>query len=481
MKISELLKAIGAELPSKAQDFECEGIFIDSRKVCENSVFICIKGARTDGHDYYKMAIDKGAKLIICQRDLGLDNQIITENPFIDYTKLCAYYFGNPAKQLKLIGVTGTSGKSSTTFMIKTLLEQTGKKVGLIGTTGNIIGEERLPSHNTTPEAYELHSLFELMLKAGCEYVVMEVSSQALDQHRVYGLHYETAVFTNFSQDHLDYHKTMDAYFNAKLKLFSMCDNAVINYDDEKAAAVAAECEKNGCKVYTYSARSNDSDFSAKDVHYRSNGVSYEFLTTGEIGRVSVGVPGAFTVYNSMAAGVVGITLGIGFSDCVKYMQNVHGPKGIVEVVPCDKDFTPIIDFAHTPEQLKCVVKMLSEFKKGRLVVMFGCGGDRDKTKRPLMAKAVTQTADYTIITSDNPRTEDPMAIIDDILTGVECAKSKYTVIPDRKEAIYYAIKHAKKDDIVLFAGKGYETYQILKDGTIHFDEREIIAQALND
>lgn len=481
MNISQLVNdALGEKLPENFEDTVCGGIYIDSRKVTENSVFICIKGARVDGHDYYKSAIKKGAKLIVCERDLGLKNQLIVENPLIAYTKMCACFFGNPAEKLKLIGVTGTSGKSTTTFMIKSILEQSGHKVGLIGTTGNIIGDEMLPSHNSTPEAFELHSLFELMLKSGCEYVVMEVSSQALDQQRVYGLYYETAVFTNFSQDHLDYHITMENYFKAKLKLFEMCSRAVVNADDKMSPRVIDKCKEQNVPVYTFSAGIGGADVNADGAEFYPDGVSYKLSYKGERYDINVKIPGLFMVYNSTAAATVGISLGLEYKDIAKYLSNVKGPKGVLEVVPCDRGFTLIIDFAHTPEQLRSVTKMLSQFKKGRLVTLFGCGGDRDRTKRPIMAKSVTENSDFTIITSDNPRTENPDSIIEDILKGVVCEKDAYTVIPDRRKAIFYAVANAKKDDIVLFAGKGYETYQILNSGTIHFDEREVIAQALS-
>ena len=480
MYISELVNVLGKDLPKGFNDSVCGGIYIDSRKVTENSVFICIKGTRVDGHDYYKSAIEKGARLIVCERDLGIDNQIIVDNPLIAYTKMCARFFGNPANQLKLIGVTGTSGKSTTTYMIKSVLEQAGFKVGLIGTTGNIIGSEMLPSHNTTPEAFELHSLFELMLKSGCEYVVMEVSSQALDQQRVFGLHFETAVFTNFSQDHLDYHKTMEEYFAAKLTLFDMCSRAVVNADDEMSQQVIDKCKASGIPVYTYSVNGGRADVLSGGVSFYPDSVAYTLSHNNEQADINVKIPGLFMVYNSTAAATVGLSLGLEFADIAKYLPNVKGPKGVLEVVPCERDFTLIIDFAHTPEQLRSVTKMLSQFKKGRLVTLFGCGGDRDRTKRPKMAAAVTENSDFTIITSDNPRSEDPNAIIDDILQGVVCEKDAYTVIPDRREAIHYAVLNAQKDDIVLFAGKGYETYQILNSGTVHFDEREVIAAALS-
>ena len=480
MYISELVNVLGKDLPKGFNDSVCGGIYIDSRKVTENSVFICIKGTRVDGHDYYKSAIEKGARLIVCERDLGIDNQIIVDNPLIAYTKMCARFFGNPANQLKLIGVTGTSGKSTTTYMIKSVLEQAGCKVGLIGTTGNIIGSEMLPSHNTTPEAFELHSLFELMLKSGCEYVVMEVSSQALDQQRVFGLHFETAVFTNFSQDHLDYHKTMEEYFAAKLTLFDMCSRAVVNADDEMSQQVIDKCKASGIPVYTYSVNGGRADVLSGGVSFYPDSVAYTLSHNNEQADINVKIPGLFMVYNSTAAATVGLSLGLEFADIAKYLPNVKGPKGVLEVVPCERDFTLIIDFAHTPEQLRSVTKMLSQFKKGRLVTLFGCGGDRDRTKRPKMAAAVTENSDFTIITSDNPRSEDPNAIIYDILQGVVCEKDAYTVIPDRREAIHYAVLNAQKDDIVLFAGKGYETYQILNSGTVHFDEREVIAAALS-
>lgn len=478
MKIGELIKSINAVCPKSIEDIECSGIFSDSRKVRENAVFVCIKGLRSDGHDYANAVVNEGVKAVICEKSVGLDCEIIVEDTRKAYALLCAAFFGNPAKKLHLIGITGTSGKTTTSYMIKSLLEQEGHKVGVIGTIQIVIGDEILPSHYTTPDAYELHSMFSLMLKAGCDYCVMEVSSQALDQKRTYGLHFDTAVFTNLSQDHLDYHITMDNYLNAKLELFTMCDNAVINFDDERAEKVIDFAKANNCKVYTFSSKSNLADYCAKEMKYNADSVSYVLVTTGQIGRVKVMVPGVFMIYNSMAAAVTGISCNIEFDDVIEHMQSVRGVKGVVEVVPNDRDFTMIIDFAHTPEELTNVITMLSQFKKGRLVALFGCGGDRDRTKRPLMAKAVSELADFTIVTSDNPRTEEPSKIIEDIIPGIKDG-AEYVVIEDRKEAIKYAVKNAKTDDLILFAGKGYETYQILKSGTIHFDEREVIAQAL--
>lgn len=473
MKFSEIYSF--AKL--KIKDFDVAGVFCDSRKVTENSVFVCIVGSAMDGHDYAKSALENGAKAIICERDLGLDNQIIVEDTKAVYSTLCANYFGNPAKKLKLIGVTGTSGKTSVTYMTKSLLEKQGKKVGLIGTIQNIIGNDILPAKNTTPDAYELQSLFALMLKAGCEYVVMEVSSHALDQKRVYGLEFECAVFTNLSQDHLDYHITLDNYLEAKLKLFKMTKRAIVNIDDEYSDRVISACE---CPVVTFSAQKNEADYTAKDIKFSPDSVTYQLVTTGNIGRVRISTPGIFSVYNSMSAGIVGLCLDIPFNDVTSALCEVSPVKGRVELYPTNKDFSIVIDYAHTPDELENVCSMFNKIKKGRLVTLFGCGGDRDKTKRPIMGEVVARLSDFAVVTSDNPRSENPSAIIEDILVGMKKTKTPYKVIENRAEAIEYAITHAKKDDVILLAGKGHETYQILNTGTIHFDEREVIEKVLS-
>lgn len=474
MKFSELFN----ERCINIEDFEVAGIFCDSRRVTKNSVFVCIVGSAMDGHDFAKSAYDNGAAAIICEKDTGLANQIIVDDSKAVYATLCAAYFGNPAKKLKLIGVTGTSGKTSVTYMTKSLLENQGKKVGLIGTIQNIIGSETLPAKNTTPDAYELQSLFSLMLKAGCEYVVMEVSSHALDQKRVFGLEFETAIFTNLSQDHLDYHITIENYLEAKLKLFKMAKRAIVNIDDKYAEQVIDACE---CPVITFSAQKNEADYTAKEIKFYDDSVNYELVTHSNIGRVKISTPGIFSVYNSMAAGIAGICVGIDFNKVVSGLCNVSTVKGRVELVPCDKDFSIVIDYAHTPDELENVCTMFNKIKKGRLVTLFGCGGDRDKTKRPIMGEVVSRLSDFAVVTSDNPRSEDPEAIIEDILVGMKDKKTPYKVIANRAEAIEYAIKNAKKDDIILLAGKGHETYQILNTGTIHFDEREVIEKVLSE
>ena len=467
---------IYTDAPARLAQMPVESVTCDSRKVRKNTVFVCIVGSAQDGHVYAKQAYESGASVIVCQKDLGLPNQLIVEDSRQVYAQMCAAYFGSPASKLKLIGVTGTSGKTTVSYMLKSLLEQNGCKVGLIGTIQNMIGSDTLPAKNTTPDAYELHSLFALMLKAGCEYVVMEVSSHALDQKRVWGLHFDCGIFTNLTQDHLDYHKTMENYLEAKKQLFKMSSCAVVNKDDPYAQDILTAC--NG-KTYTYSAKSNDCDFSAKEIRYLPTGVSYELVSNGLIGRVKVRIPGMFSVYNSMAAGIAAIALGFDFHQVVRQLANVQGVKGRVEVVPGDQDYTMIIDYAHTPDELKNVISMLNMIKQGRMVTLFGCGGDRDKTKRPLMGEIAAQLSDFVIVTSDNPRSEKPEAIIEDILKGMQGCDTPYVVIENRAEAIAYAIEHAQPGDMILFAGKGHETYQILNTGTIHFDEREVIAGVL--
>lgn len=459
------------------KELEISGVTCDSRKVKNGYAFVCIVGSLSDGHDYAQSALEKGAAVIVAQKDLGIDNQIIVEDTHAAFATMCANWFGNPAKKLKLIGVTGTNGKTSVTYMLKSILESAGHKVGLVGTIQNMIGDEVIPTSNTTPNAYDLNSLFSLMCDKGCSYAIMEVSSHALDQCRVYNLDFEVAMFTNLTQDHLDYHITMDNYLEAKKKLFKMCKTAVINKDDEYAERLMDGLD---CKIITYST-GNDSTFSAKAVNYRPASVEYELVSNEILQHIKVNTSGKFTVYNSLCAICCAVELGFDVSKVAESLAKLQGIKGRAEVVPTGKDFTVIIDYAHTPDGLKNILKTFNECKKNRVIALFGCGGDRDKTKRPIMGSIATRYADFVIITSDNPRSEDPMSIINDILVGLEGSPTPYKVIENRIEAIKYAIRIAKEGDIIVLAGKGHETYQILSSGTIHLDEREIIADALQE
>lgn len=463
--------------PSPFDEVEVTGVTNDSRKIKKGMVFVCLQGTKVDGHQYAREAEEAGASVVVTERDTGAKNQLIVENSRRVYANLCSAFFGRPASRIKIIGITGTNGKTTTSVLLKWVLEHQGFKVGLIGTIQNVVGEQVLPAHNTTPDAYEIHSLLSLMEKAGCEYVVMEVSSHALDQERVYGLHFAAGIFTNLTQDHLDYHKTMENYLSCKKRLFYACDCSIVNLDDPAAQEIIAS---SAGEVVTYSAGRDDSDYSAKNIRHRPGGVSFELVGDGVIGRVGLQIPGEFSVYNALAAGVCALSLGCPFHGVLDALSSAKGVKGRVEVVPTGRDFTVIIDYAHTPDGLLNVTKAMNKIKTGRLVTLFGCGGDRDRLKRPIMGQIAAEQSDYVIVTSDNPRSEDPRAIIDDILVGMKDIDTPYTVIEDRREAISYALEQAQSGDLILLAGKGHETYQILSAGTTHLDEREVVAEALS-
>lgn len=472
MKLFDLI-----ECKESLAETEITGITCDSRQVKSGFAFICINGAKSDGHDYAQKALENGAAVIVAERDLGISNQIVVPDTHAAYADMCAKWFGNPADSLKLLGVTGTNGKTSVTYMMKKILEKAGYKVGLIGTIQNMIGDEIIAAHNTTPNAYELNSLFALMKAKGCSYVIMEVSSHALDQSRVYRLDFEAAMFTNLTQDHLDYHITMENYLAAKKKLFSMCKTAIVNSDDPYSAELIKGLD---CNVVTYSL-GDSSTYSAKGVNYRPASVDYEFVSDSEIGHIKVNTGGRFTVYNSLCTAACAVEIGIPLSTVASALSELQGVKGRAEVVPTGRDFTVIIDYAHTPDGLKNILSTFRECKKNRLIAVFGCGGDRDKTKRPIMGNIAAHFSDYAIVTSDNPRTENPSAIIKDILEGMKGAAIPVKVIENRIDAIKFAVSIAQKDDIIVLAGKGHETYQILNTGTIHLDEREVVSEALAD
>ncbi len=472
MKLSQLL----GELPYGVHDVEITDVTNNSRKVEKGMAFVCIKGTNIDGHKYAEDAANKGAAAVIAEHNVGVCSQVIVPDTHIAYAKMCSALQGNPKDKLKLIGVTGTNGKTTTTFLIKSILEGFGKKVGLIGTIHNMIGDRIVPTENTTPDAYELHRVFREMVDEGCEYAVMEVSSHALDQGRVAGLHFAAGVFTNLTQDHLDYHFTMENYVAAKKKLFSMTDIAVVNSDDKWAQFL---CDGIPCAVSTYAVEDSAAEYKADELSYRADGVSFKLTNGDRIENVSVKTPGRFSVYNALAAVGCVSSLGFDLKATVEQLSLASGVKGRAEVVDTGRNFTVIIDYAHTPDGLENVLNTFNEIKTDRLVVLFGCGGDRDATKRPKMGKIAAELADFCIVTSDNPRTEKPSAIIDDILVGMQGTTTPYTVIENREQAIHWAIKNAQKGDIIVLAGKGHETYQIIMKEKNHFDEREVVADAL--
>lgn len=474
MKLSQILN--GVKVLNTYDDVEVCDVTQDSRLVKAGFVFVCVKGAAFDGHSVAAEMLEKGAAAVVVERDLGLHNQILVENSRACFSPICANFFGNPAKKLKLIGLTGTNGKTTTTFLIKQILENVGKKVGLIGTVQNMIGDEIYPAKYTTPDPYELQKLFAMMVEAQCEYCVMEVSSQALAQGRVNGLRFAVGAFTNLTQDHLDYHKTWENYFNAKRILFENSDIAVTNADDENGLKIVEGLDFN--KLITYAVNTNNASYIAKNVSFKASGVEYE-LVGDTIGRCYCPIPGRFSVYNSLCAAAIALALGVAFEQVLLAIRKSNGVKGRIEVVPCDRDFTIIIDYAHSPDGLENIITSLKEIAKGRVVTVFGCGGDRDKTKRPKMGRIAAELSDFCVVTSDNPRSENPGEIIKDILEGMVGIDTPYEVVEQRRDAIEYAIKNAQKDDIILLAGKGHETYQILPTGTIHFDEREVVAEIL--
>ena len=474
MKISEVMN--GLKSYDVYEDRDVTFITDDSRKVSEGSIFVCIKGARFDGHEVAAQMLEKGAVCVVCERDLGLPNQIVVENTRKAISVMCANYFGRPADKLRLIGITGTNGKTTTAFLIKNMLKKLGVKSGLIGTVKNMAGDKEYPAALTTPESFELHSLFNEMVNEGCEYCVMEVSSQALAQYRVEGLHFAAGIFTNLTQDHLDYHGSFENYAEAKSKLFTESDICILNLDDEHAMSMLRNTQG---RMVTYSVNQDESDYTAKYIRYKNDGIEYELVTMGYVERVKVGIPGEFTVYNSMAAAVTLIELGFDFSKVLYALSLSEGVKGRIEVVPTDTDYTVIIDYAHSPDGLENIISSLRKIAKARIITVFGCGGDRDKTKRPIMGAIAAKLSDVIVVTSDNPRTEDPDAIIEDILAGIRGSKVKKIVEADRTKAIRAALAEAETDDIVLLAGKGHETYQIFGTEKIHYDEREVVRDIL--
>ena len=466
LKLNEILKSTSCEI-------EVSGISYDSRKTKPGDVFVAVTGFQTDGHKYVKTAEEKGAVCAVCEHEVEGVNIpcVIVENSRHALAEMSKNLYDDPTSKFNLIGVTGTNGKTTVTYLVKTILEANGEKVGLIGTNKNMIGDRDIHTERTTPESLELMELFDEMVKENCTYAIMEVSSHSLDLHRVDGCNYKVGAFTNLTQDHLDFHETMENYFNAKRKLFDVCDFGVVNVDDKYGAKIPANCKAN---VLTYGI--DDGELRAENIEYTAHGVSFD---CGNM-KIELKIPGEFSVYNALTA--IGICKQCGIADEVieNALRVAEGVKGRAEVVDCGGDYTLIIDYAHTPDGLENILNSVKGFAEGRIVAVFGCGGDRDKTKRPKMGKVAGRIADFCIITSDNPRTEEPSEIIRDILDGMDDAMAEYVVIENRRDAIEYAIRHAKKGDVIVLAGKGHEDYQILKDKTIHFDEREVIRDILS-
>lgn len=480
MELTKLIEGLDILDIQGTTNKQISRIVYDSRRAVPGALFVCVDGFKTDGHKFIQSAIDNGATTFLVQKDVpAIDDITIIKVPDTRYAlaHVSAVFFEHPSRDFTLLGITGTKGKTTITYMIKSILEQADQMVGLIGTVANIIGSEKMPAQRTTPESLDLQEVFDNMKYKGADTVVMEVSSQGLKLSRVACSDFDIGVFTNLSEDHIggDEHPDMEDYLNSKIKLFSLAKRGLVNVDCGYSDRVF---ESSQCECMTFGI-SNKADISAQDIVTHADRVEFFVTAPWFSSNVVVSVPGKFSVYNALAAiGVTGM-MGIAPEHIVNGLKDIHIP-GRAEIVPTpNKPYTVMIDYAHTPDSLRNILQTVKEFVPNRLISVFGCGGDRDRTKRPQMGKISGEIADITLITSDNPRTEEPMDIIKDIEEGIKETDGQYSIIQDRTSAIRHAMKIAQKGDIIVLAGKGHETYQIFKDKTIHYDEREIVKDIL--
>lgn len=477
MKLSEILNGIEVTALCAPETMEISDVCYDSREVKPGAVFVAVRGYETDGHKYISAAAERGAAAVICEEAPEAEvPYVLVKDSRKALSIAAANLFGRPAEKLTVVGVTGTNGKTTTTNLIRSLLMTvTGEQVGLIGTNENIVGEKSYPTAHTTPESRDLHALFREMVDAGCKYAVMEVSSHSLCLDRVCCVPFAVGCFTNLSQDHLDFHRTMEAYLEAKMLLFPLSRFAAVNGDDSAAKTILSRIPN---PVISYGIGEGN-DLRAENVRLLPDRVEFTASYRGECAEATLHIPGRFSVYNALAALSCCLSLGLPLGKLCDALGACSSVKGRMEVVPTGRDFTLLIDYAVTPDALDNMIRTVRDTAVGRVGVLFGCGGDRDRTKRPKMARVVGELADYVIVTSDNPRTEDPEAIIEEILPGFAGLDTPYTVIPDRRKAIRWGIEHAKKGDTLVLAGKGHETYQIVGKTKYHMDEREIVAEVL--
>lgn len=478
MKLRELIKNLSIIEMNADAELEIGGVSYDSRKTEKGDMFVAIRGFEADGHKFIPKAVENGAAVILCEEKPSCDiPYVLVSDSRYGLAIVSRDFFGDPASEMTMIGITGTSGKTSSSYLIKHMLEsKLDAKVGLIGTNGNMIGDEFLHTEHTTPESYELHKLFRHMADSGCTHVVMEVSSHSLTLERVAGIHFDVALYTNLSQDHLDFHGTMEEYAAAKKKLFSMCSIGCFNLDDAWADFMR---DGASCRTMTFSTEKNEADLVAKDIRLTADGVRFASVSGDEISMTKLGIPGMFSVYNALGTMSVGLALGLSLADCSDAMSSAKGVKGRLEIVPTGRDFSVVIDYSHKPDALEKVLKTLKPVTRGRLIALFGCGGDRDKLKRPIMGRIAADNADLVVVTSDNPRTEDPDEIIREIVAGMKDKRTPTKVICDRREAIAWAIDNAAPGDVLLLAGKGHEDYQVVGHEKHHMDEREIVSDCL--
>ena len=481
MILLELLKNLDYEIIQGNLDLDINTVQYNSKKVITGDVFVCVEGFNVDGHNYADNAVANGAKAVICRKDLQFDSGIAVIK-VKDTRKALAIMssnaFKNPVDDIKLIGVTGTNGKTTSAFMIKSILEKAGYKTGLIGTIANYIGSTKVKAERTTPESLELHQLFRDMKNEEVKYCVMEVSSHSLSLDRVYGIEFSQGIFTNLTQDHMDFHKTFENYYEAKLQLFKNTRSSIINMDDSYGKQILHDIPVDS-KILTYTIEGKG-DLKADNILNHSRGVEFDLHFKDKSIHISLCLPGKYNVYNALCSAGACIGEGISLEVIKAGLESVVVP-GRCEIATKEYNlgFDVIIDYAHTPDGLENILKTAREFTTGRLISVFGCGGDRDKGKRPIMGKIGSELSDIAVITSDNPRTEEPMDIIQDVILGI--TKENYVLVENRREAIKEAIKMAQKGDVIVIAGKGHEDYQILKDEVIHFDEREVIADIIKE
>lgn len=477
MKLITLLENIDFDFKGSIE-VEINEINYDSRKINRGDVFVAISGLSVDGHSFIDIAIRKGAATIICEKEIEIEG--VTVIKVKDSRKalaiLSANYFSHPEKKMKIIGVTGTNGKTTSVFMMKKIFESKGFKVGLVGTIANYIGDRKIRTDRTTPESLELFKLFDDMVKEKVDYCLMEVSSHSLELFRVYGINFSEGIFTNLTQDHLDFHNTFENYFNAKAKLFKNCEKSIINIDDSYGIRLSE-----GIKDKITFSIEGKGDLNAKSLYLNTKGVEFDLYYINEKVKVKLNIAGVYNVQNALGCIGAAICEGFTLAEAVTGIEELLAVPGRCETVTHGSalNYDIILDYAHTPDGLLNILKTVREFTEKKLITVFGCGGDRDKNKRPLMGEIAERLSDFIIITSDNPRSEEPLEIINDIMVGIK--KEDNIIIENRREAIKASMKMAKEGDVVVIAGKGHEDYQILKNGTIHFDEREIINEIIKE
>ena len=464
------------------ENIEIHSVTDDTRKLSKGDIFVCIKGGSFDGHEAAPKMIAEGAALVVAEHDTGVRPQIIVPDTRRFLAVLAANYFGNPQKKLKMIAVTGTNGKTTVAHIVQHIIEASGKKCACIGTAGiDLCGavyhsDKDIP---TTPRPMELYGFLAEAVRNGAEYCSIEASSQALAQDRLYGIQFAEAIFTNLTQDHLDFHGSMKNYYLAKKALFLQCDNAIINIDDKYGKRLFDELEEIGCPKVSYSVK-DAADYYSVNVKAKPSSVSYWFSSkkAEKSFPVKFGMPGSFNVHNSLGAAAACCEAGLDINGCVKALESFRGVRGRCEVV-YDGDFTVIIDYAHTADALEKILKTVKPFAEGRIICLFGAAGERDGDKRPEMGMTVGKNADIAVLTSDNPRFEDPMKIIGEVEKGLDRTTIEYKSVENRREAIEYALSIAKEKDIVLLCGKGHEDYQVYGKDYQHFDEHEIVKEIL--